>query len=72
MPKHVSTFISKEEYAKRKKEESENKSDIKPNTTHANFVKSTTNTTEKAEKPKVETVVDDDDPFMDACIKPRK
>ena len=71
MPKHVSTFVSKEEYAKRKKEESENKLDVKPNTTHANFVKSTTENTEKAEKLKVETVVDDD-PFMDACIKPRK
>lgn len=71
MPKHVSTFVSKEEYAKRKKEESENKSDVKPNTKHANFVESTAKTTEKVEKPKVETVVDDD-PFMDACIKPRK
>ena len=60
MPKHVSTFVSKEEYAKKKKEEFENKSETATNIKH-NSVESN-----------VKESVVDDDPFIDACIKPRR
>ncbi len=72
MPKHVSNYIPKEEYLKKKQAEKEsNKDDVKANTSHSDFVE----TIKQEEQPKEEvksTIVDDDDPFMDACIKPRK